>query len=42
MSLSNIGVLTVVGWIEFTRMECSPSSSASVRIRPITPVLELP
>jgi hypothetical protein len=34
-----IGVLTVVGWIELTRIMNGASSSASVRIRPMTPCL---
>jgi hypothetical protein len=36
-SFCTIGVLTVVGQIALTRMKSAASSSASVRIKPITP-----
>jgi hypothetical protein len=38
-SLIIIGVLTVVGWIELTRIMCRASSWARVRMSPTTPCL---
>lgn len=36
-----MGVSTVVGWTELTRMLCGASSMAIARIRPVTPCFAL-